>query len=313
MFEVVFDPSPDKPKKRIPGPAPSYPTPKEHRSAARSATPTSRSQAHSFYRSQQAPSISSYLGRRYHRSCGDARLRPSRPNELGGLSVRVSSVGRAVTPPRAGAFSPHILIPLRKRLRSRHSNLRRHHHTIRRRKVRQRINLLSPPHAQHGPTHKEQRQIRSHFRRDPQPVRRRKCLPEPHAPTPAMSPPHLPKRPHPSLHRQPLFDLDYNPALRTQAPSWLVQRSGSRYSTHPAAPADPRSESRSRSPRHTHPDHIMQSDGLIHRQEFMESVLPRRPNAQPKIDFRERSHGDWHGPMIVKSKSSFDEPALFET
>ena len=41
---------------------------------------------------------------------------------------------------------------------------------------------------------------------------------------------------------------------------------------------------------HAHSNHIMQPNRLIHRQQFMKSILARRANAQPKIDLRERSN-----------------------
>ena len=59
FFEVVLDPSPDKPEKRILGPAPSCQQIRRSTGVLpRSATPTTRDQAHSFYRSPQPPSIS---------------------------------------------------------------------------------------------------------------------------------------------------------------------------------------------------------------------------------------------------------------
>ena len=51
---------------------------------------------------------------------------------------------------------------------------------------------------------------------------------------------------------------------------------------------------------YAHLEYIVQPDRLIHRQQFMKAVLPRRANAQPEINFRERWNSDWHGWMIVK-------------
>jgi hypothetical protein len=42
----------------------------------------------------------------------------------------------------------------------------------------------------------------------------------------------------------------------------------------------------------------MQTNRLIHGQQLVKSILTSRSNAQPKIDFRERSHRDRHGWMM---------------
>jgi hypothetical protein len=39
----------------------------------------------------------------------------------------------------------------------------------------------------------------------------------------------------------------------------------------------------------------------------MKPILPRRPNPQPKINLRKRSHGDSHEGLIVKSPRSKEE------
>ena len=49
---------------------------------------------------------------------------------------------------------------------------------------------------------------------------------------------------------------------------------------------------------HTHLNHVMQPDRLIHRQQLMEAVLPRRANAQPEINL---------GRTIVPSPSWRDD------
>src|SRR5579871_278499 len=51
----------------------------------------------------------------------------------------------------------------------------------------------------------------------------------------------------------------------------------------------------------------MQADGLIHRQQLMKSIFPRRANSQPEINLRERSHRNRHGRMIVKASWRFDD------
>jgi hypothetical protein len=53
----------------------------------------------------------------------------------------------------------------------------------------------------------------------------------------------------------------------------------------------------------------MQPDRLIHRQQLMEAILPRRANAQPEINLCKRSHRHSHGPMIVKSASQIYDAA----
>jgi hypothetical protein len=49
----------------------------------------------------------------------------------------------------------------------------------------------------------------------------------------------------------------------------------------------------------------MQSDRLIDREQFMESIHPPRAYVQTEVNLRERSHRHGHGRMIVKRDEFF--------
>ena len=53
---------------------------------------------------------------------------------------------------------------------------------------------------------------------------------------------------------------------------------------------------------HAHKNHIMQPDRLVHSQQFVKPIGPRRANAQPEIDLRKRPNRDSHGWMIVSHR-----------
>jgi hypothetical protein len=108
--------------------------------------------------------------------------------------------------------------------------------------------------------------------------------------------------PPPALHRQPLVDLDDHASFRAQRSHSLLNdaEAGIGIILRHARVSAPNLDSIAAF--YAHLNHIMQPDRLIHRQQFVESVVPRRANAQPEIDFRERSHGHAHGGMIVNSR-----------
>ena len=53
----------------------------------------------------------------------------------------------------------------------------------------------------------------------------------------------------------------------------------------------------SRAAPHLHLDDVVQSNGLIHGEQIMKAVRPRRADAQAEVDFGEGADGD-HGVMI---------------
>ncbi len=55
----------------------------------------------------------------------------------------------------------------------------------------------------------------------------------------------------------------------------------------------------------------MQPDRLIDRQQLMKAIFSFSPNAQSKIDLRERSDGYRHGGTIVKCQSLIFEDSFF--
>ena len=142
LFKVVFDPGPDKLKKRILGPAPS-----KRSTGVKPAQPRRHLTA-KLNHSIGCPRQRQFSGRAY---VGTGTLaRPGRA-KLGSLSC-TSRNSRRHRRPTSSLRPP---IPLRKRIRSRNPHLRRHHHTRHRRQILQRINLLPPSHSQHRPTHQK--------------------------------------------------------------------------------------------------------------------------------------------------------------
>ncbi len=56
---------------------------------------------------------------------------------------------------------------------------------------------------------------------------------------------------------------------------------------------------------HLHPDDVVQSNRLIHGEQIVKAVRPRRANAQAEVDLGEGADGD-HGVMIVTTEDTED-------
>src|SRR6476660_3029495 len=56
---------------------------------------------------------------------------------------------------------------------------------------------------------------------------------------------------------------------------------------------------------HLHPNDVVQVNGLIHGEQIVKAVRPRRANAQAEVDFGEGADGD-HGVMIVTTEDTED-------
>jgi len=195
-------------------------------------------------------------------------------------------------------------IPIRKCLWSRNSDLGSCDHTGNCRQIRQGINFLTAPNAQHHPTDQEQRQIRSNLSRNPQSFSPRQLFLQSSLKRQKRSY-SIPRRPAQSaLHRQPLLNFDNDAPTRLQRRQSKLDNPVASVRLIPRHPQIFTMNLNPRSPPNRNPNDIVPSNRLINRPQLMKPIPPKRTDPQTEINLGERSNGYRHGGMILTKKLS---------